>query len=108
MIAPPTKIEMVGDTLAVLWADGVEDFFSMEFLRAASPSADQAGEPDIFGNKIGGSDQTSFPGVRIVGWQPVGSYAVQLYFTDGHRTGLYSFEYLKRLATPLSADGGGE
>ena len=49
------------------------------------------------GRRIGGSDQTSFPGVTLRGWRPVGGYAIQFDFSDGHNTGLYTFEYLRSL-----------
>ena len=72
--------------------------FNMEQLRAASPSAENKGEPDLFGNIHGASSQTEFPGVKVIGWTPIGGYAIRFDFSDGHRTGLYSFDYLKRLA----------
>jgi len=36
--------------------------------------------------------------VSILGWQVVGNYALRFDFSDGHRTGIYSFEYLRQLA----------
>ena len=36
--------------------------------------------------------------VAIVGIEPVGNYAIKIVFDDGHNTGLYSWEYLRRLA----------
>ena len=38
-----------------------------------------------------------FPGVTVTGWRVIGGYAVQFDFSDGHNTGLYGFEYLKKL-----------
>lgn len=73
----------------------------MERLRAFSPSAEQQGERDLMGNQYGGSTQDEFPGVKVVGWEPVGGYAIQLNFSDGHRTGLYTFDYLKQIAKAL-------
>ena len=97
MIAPE-NIQMIGDEIAICWSDGSEDFYPMEHLRANSPSAENVGERDLTGQLHGGTDQTSFPGVRVSGWQPVGGYAVQFEFSDGHRTGLYAFDYLKSIA----------
>lgn len=94
----PENLDLIGNEVAIRWNDGSEDFFSMEVLRTASPSAENKGEPDLFGHMHGGSEQTEFPGVRVIHWQPVGGYAIRFDFSDGHRTGLYSFEYLKRLA----------
>ena len=49
MQSSPAKIELVGNTLALVWSDGKEHFFNSSFLREQSPSAEQAGEADIFG-----------------------------------------------------------
>ena len=94
----PTDIQLIGNEVAIRWSDGVESYFTHEFLRAASPSAENLGERDILGRQIGGDSRTSFPGVTVLGWKRVGNYALNLEFSDGHRSGLYSFEYLRRLA----------
>lgn len=100
MTAPDT-IQMIGDEVAIRWSDGSEAFYPMEFLRSRSPSAENTGERDLTGRLHGGSQQTSFPGVRVTGWQPVGGYAIQFEFSDGHRTGLFSFDYLKELSEEI-------
>ncbi|MGC9452281.1 MAG: gamma-butyrobetaine hydroxylase-like domain-containing protein [Oceanipulchritudo sp.] len=94
-VPAPEKIDLIGDTVAIRWADGQEDFFPMEQLRALSPSAENTGEPDIFGNIHGGDERTSFPGVTVVDWEIVGRYAIRFIFSDGHNTGLYTFKYLR-------------
>ena len=94
----PDSIQMIGAEIAVRWSDGSEDYHQMEFLRARSPSAENVGERDLTGRVHGGTSQTSFPGVRVTGWQPVGGYAIQFEFSDGHRTGLFTYDYLKALA----------
>ncbi len=94
----PDSIQMIGDEMAIRWSDGSEDFFKMEFLRARSPSAENTGERDLTGQVHGGTTQTSFPGVRVTGWHRVGDYAIQFEFSDGHRTGLYAYDYLKELS----------
>jgi DUF971 family protein len=94
----PKTIQSIGDEIAISWEDGGESYFRMEDLRAASPSAENKGESDLLGNRIGGTDQTRFPGVRVSGWEIVGGYAVQFRFSDGHNTGLYSFDLLRELA----------
>ncbi len=98
MIAPE-NIQMIGDEIAIRWSDGSEDFYKMERLRAYSPSAENVGERDLTGQIHGGTNQTEFPGVRVTGWQPVGGYAIQFEFSDGHRTGLFAYDYLKKLGS---------
>lgn len=97
----PKTIQAIGTDIAIVWEDSVESYYPMEILRAASPSAENRGEPDVLGNIIGGSDQKEFPGVTVTGWVPVGGYALQFHFSDGHQTGLYSFSYLRGLAEAI-------
>jgi DUF971 family protein len=94
-IPPPETISLIGDTVAIKWPDGREDYFPMEKLRALSPSADNIGEPDIFGNIHGADPRTEFPGVTVTDYELVGRYAVRFIFSDGHQTGLFSYEYLR-------------
>lgn len=95
-IAPET-ISLVATTVAIRWPDGHEQYISMEDLRAASPSAENIGEPDLFGNIHGGDPRRHFPGVTVTGFEEVGRYAIRFIFSDGHQSGLYSFAYLKTL-----------
>ncbi len=100
----PKDIQVIGDELAIRWSDDSENFYPMERLRAWSPSAETAGESDLLGNKIGGDDRTEYPGVRVTGWQGVGGYGLAIAFSDGHKTGIYSFEYLKLAARRLGQE----
>ena len=94
----PQNIQLIGSELAIVWDDGVESYFPAAKLRAASPSADQRGERDIFGNQYGGTGRTDFSGVQITAWERVGNYALRFDFSDGHRTGIYGYDYLRDLA----------
>lgn len=91
----PERIAAVGDELAILWSDGKESYYRMEFLRVASPSAENSGERDLLGKLHGGDSRKSYPGIRITSWQPVGNYALQICFSDGHRSGIFSYRYLR-------------
>jgi DUF971 family protein len=93
----PTRLELIGTELAILWQDGAEHYIPTERLRAWSPSAETTGERDLLGQRIGGTDQQSYPGVSLRGWRGVGGYAIQFDFSDGHNTGLYTFDYLYQL-----------
>lgn len=99
----PVHLQLIGHEIAIIWDDGQESYFTFEALRAASPSAANQGERDILGNRYGGDGPKKFPGVQVVGWERVGNYAIRFDFSDGHRTGLYSFDYLRQLA---GLDGG--
>jgi DUF971 family protein len=95
----PVDIQQIGNELAIKWDDGGENFIPLEKLRRGCPCAGCKGETDILGNvyKNPGKVLTpkAFELVRIVG---VGGYAVQPVWADGHSTGIYSFDYLKRVA----------
>ena len=94
----PKHIDIIGTELAIQWEDGDESFLPHAFLRQHSPSASNKGERDIFGTQYGGTTQTKFPGVQVRGWQAVGNYAIRIEFSDGHNTGIYSWDYLRKLA----------
>lgn len=95
----PVDLQAIGDELAIQWDDGGESFIRLETLRRHCPCAGCKGEVDIAGNVYKGPEipltPRSFQLVRI---DRVGSYAIQPVWADGHATGLYSFEYLKRVA----------
>ena len=95
----PSNIQLIGNEVAIVWNDGAETYYPMEFLRAVSPSAANIGERDILGNQYGGEGPKKFPGVNVTGWEQVGNYALRFDFSDGHRTGLYSYDYLRDLAS---------
>ncbi|AKC81694.1 hypothetical protein IMCC26134_00900 [Verrucomicrobia bacterium IMCC26134] len=94
----PSNIQLIGDEVAIGWSDGAETYFKGEDLRAASPSAENIGERDILGNQYGGDGPKRFPGVTVVGWELVGNYAIRFDFSDRHRTGLFSYAFLRELA----------
>lgn len=100
-MATPSNIQLIGTELCILWDDGSESYFESEFLRKHSPSAQNIGEKDIFGNQYGGNGPKEFPGVTIKGWDIVGNYALRPTFSDGHSSGLYSWDYLRSLVIKL-------
>ena len=93
----PANIQVIGQEVAIRWSDGAEGYFPFARLRAASPSAETQGEQDILGQRHGGHAPRSHEGVQVLGWEQVGNYAVRFFFSDGHRTGLYTYDYLRRL-----------
>ena len=98
----PADIQAIGHEIAIRWSDGSETYYQMEKLRALSPSAETTGERDLLGVKYGGDDRKEYPGVRVTTWQTVGGYAVAFAFSDGHKTGIYSYEYLLAIAKALA------
>jgi DUF971 family protein len=78
--------------LEIAFDSGEEFSFSFEFLRVHSPSAEVKGHGP--GQEV---LQTGKRDVLITALDPVGNYAVQPHFSDGHNTGIYSWDYLYRL-----------
>ena len=105
----PEDIQLIGNEIAIRWDDGDEDYLPMDKLRALSPSAETQGERDLLGNLIGGGEPgRDFTGVTVTGWAPVGGYAIQFTFSDGHRTGIYSFPYLREVGKAIRGFSEGE
>jgi DUF971 family protein len=78
--------------LEIAFSDGNAFRLPCEFLRVHSPSAEVRGHGP--GQEV---LQAGKREVEIRSIEPVGSYAVRLVFSDGHDTGLYSWDYLYHL-----------
>jgi len=78
--------------LELEYATGERHRLSCEYLRVYSPSAEVRGHGT--GQEV---LQTGKADVAITAINPVGNYAIQLVFDDGHDTGLYSWAYLYQL-----------
>jgi DUF971 family protein len=87
----PTEINLHQQSrvLDIAFDDGVRFSMPCEYLRVFSPSAEVRGHGP--GQEV---LQTGKREVNIGAIEPVGMYAVKLVFTDGHDTGIYSWDYL--------------
>lgn len=84
--------------LEVLYEDGLRFHLPCEYLRVYSPSADVTGHgPGQETLQVGKED------VNIEAIEPVGNYAVQITFSDGHDTGFFSWGYLYELGVEQEA-----
>jgi DUF971 family protein len=94
----PTDITPIGDDLAIKWEDESETFIPLKTLRLACPCAACKGEVDIMGNLHKNQEQPLKPNAfRLARVTHIGGYAVQPLWGDGHGSGIFPFEYLKRL-----------
>jgi len=95
----PLDLQQIGQELAIKWDDGGESFIPLERLRRCCPCADCQGEADILGNVYKNPHRPLAPAAfQLVRFVSVGGYAIQPVWADGHATGIYSFDYLKRVA----------
>lgn len=93
----PTDLQQIGAELAIKWDDGSESFIPIEKLRRLCPCAGCKGEMDVMGNVYKNPERPLSPAAfRLVRLERVGTYAVQPIWADGHATGIYSFDYLKK------------
>jgi DUF971 family protein len=90
-IPSPTEIKLHQKSriLEISFADGTTFQFPCEFLRVYSPSAEVRGHGP--GQEV---LQVGKKNVEIKHIEPVGTYAIQLTFSDGHDTGIYSWDLL--------------
>ena len=96
----PTDVQPIGEELAIKWADGSESFVRLDTLRRRCPCAGCKGEVDVLGNVYKNPDQPLSPAAtQLIRITSVGGYALQPLWGDGHASGIYSFEYLKRIAS---------
>ncbi|HQT26729.1 MAG TPA: DUF971 domain-containing protein [Burkholderiales bacterium] len=86
---PPTEIKLHKQSrlLEISFSDGKHFSFPFEFLRVYSPSAEVRGHGP--GQEV---LQTGKKDVDVLNIEPVGRYGLQISFSDGHDTGIYSWD----------------
>ncbi len=90
----PTEIQLHRQSriLEITYADGARFRMPCEYLRVYSPSAEVRGHsPDEARLQVGKEE------VNITDLKQIGSYAVKIFFDDGHSSGLYDWRYLYKL-----------
>ncbi|MBR2120938.1 MAG: DUF971 domain-containing protein [Afipia sp.] len=92
----PIGIELVDNqtVLAVTWQDGEISRLEAITLRRASRAASE------IRRQADGLELNLQPGLRVAAAEPIGSYAVRLFFSDGHDRGIYPWVYLRELSVP--------
>lgn len=92
------KLHSTSRVMELSYADGSQYLLPFEYLRVLSPSA------EVRGHGVGnGVLQTGKRNVTISAVEPVGNYAVRIRFSDGHDSGLYSWDVLHTLCVKQDA-----
>lgn len=97
MTMKPTKIRKVSSSeLTIEWDDRHHGRHTMAALRRYCPCASCKTEAE------GREERVILPILQpgqndLVSIEPVGNYAIQLAWADGHRTGIYTFDYLRQI-----------
>ena len=94
-IEPTQIVEESDSALSIKWSDETDSKYSAAQLRKACPCAscvnEWTGEKVLKDENV--ADDISFSSVSMVG-----RYALNFDFSDGHSTGIYSFDYLRQLS----------
>lgn len=95
------KLDLKKDRgLAIEWADGSSSYFPIRYLRRLSPSADMKElrkQMDQNPLAVLPSGSGSGGSVEAVDAELVGNYAIRITFSDGHQSGIYSWQYLRQI-----------
>jgi DUF971 family protein len=102
MALAPTNIQQIGNELAIQWNDNAESYLNLEVLRRACPCAACGGEPNVLRNIVRPNVTYTAESFQLDRFHLVGGYALQFRWADGHSTGIYSFDYLRKLAAGTS------
>ncbi|MBN2489626.1 MAG: DUF971 domain-containing protein [Planctomycetes bacterium] len=89
------------DTLGIDWSDGVSARYPVRLLRQRCPCAVCVDE--VSGERTLDPEAVA-AGVRPVEIKPVGRYALHIRWSDGHETGIYSYDLLRALHRELTAE----
>ena len=104
----PIDITSFPSELALKWPDGGESFLSFETLRRFCPCAACMGETDVLGQMCKAPQRPyAANAFTLTGFSEVGGYGLQPRWADGHGTGIYTWEYLRRLAAADISPGSG-
>lgn len=94
MIPNDIKLHQVSGILELQYEDGTQFNLSAEFLRVHSPSAEVQGHSQDQAVLQHGKKM-----VKIADLIPQGNYALRIEFSDGHDSGIYSWQYLFELGS---------
>ena len=92
----PTEITLhqESNVLDIAFDDGSHFSMPVEYMRVFSPSAEVRGHGP--GQEV---LQVGKKNVSVKAIEPIGMYGIKLVFSDGHDTGIYSWEYLHEIGT---------
>jgi len=97
----PTKLAKRGDgRLLIEWSDGEQRSYSFSELRDNCPCAscrEKRSQPPAATTLLPVLSAAEARPLEVQGMKPVGNYAYSIEFSDGHDTGIYTFEFLREL-----------
>ncbi|MBL8827710.1 MAG: DUF971 domain-containing protein [Planctomycetaceae bacterium] len=98
----PTQLALSPDQqLQITWSDGRRDALPVRLIRDQCPCAtcrEKRAAPPPPPTLLPVLSAAEAQPLRLLGMEPVGNYAYSLHFSDGHDTGIFTFEMLRQLA----------
>ncbi len=100
----PLKIKIQNKKdLYIKWDDESENLISLEYLRNECPCANCKGESILFKTyRPAQKQKESVEMYQVKDIKMTGGYAIQIIWKDGHNTGFYTWDYLKKLSADQS------
>ena len=90
---------LITDSELILKLKSKEISLNLKTLRLACPCANCKGEKDVFGNVYkGNSKPLNIQSFEISFLKKVGNYALQIFWRDNHKDGIYTFDFLKNIS----------
>ncbi|MGB0715170.1 MAG: gamma-butyrobetaine hydroxylase-like domain-containing protein [Phycisphaerae bacterium] len=100
------KLKLAEQSLVIDWRDGVSSRFALPLLRRHCPCATCRTERDKAPSNPFSILKSDPSTIHVTNAQLVGHYALQLFWSDGHQTGIYEFRFLRQLADESSGQVG--
>lgn len=103
----PQSLKNNGEALVIEWNDGTQHTLPWSLLREHCPCAtcrEKRSQPPPPPTQLPVLDVAEAGPITAVGMKPVGNYAYGIDFSDGHNTGIYSFETLRSLGDQFAAE----
>lgn len=103
----PTSLTADDTTLVITWSDRREDRYPFSVLRDCCPCAtcmvkrNQEIEEKPDSNLLPILSPTEAGPLKLTAVEPVGNYAYSIHFSDGHNSGIYTLDLLRRLGDEL-------
>ena len=110
MIPKPLHLDLKKEEcLTIEWPDGITNRYPIAYLRKMSPSAEaKQMRQEMEKNPLTVLPQSmanqSGP-LTALDAELVGNYAIRIRFSDGHDTGIFSWQYLREIAPPPESPG---
>jgi DUF971 family protein len=102
----PTQLALSPDQqLQIDWSDGRHDSLPVRLIRDQCPCAtcrEKRAAPPAPATLLPVLSAAEAQPLRLLGMEPVGNYAYSIHFSDGHDTGIFTFEFLRQLGEQVT------